>query len=154
VLADRLVVIEDGRLVQTGDPAEVTRRPRTDYVARLVGLNLASGTAHGHAVTLPGGGVLYAAEALAGPCQVAFRPAAVSLFLSRPDGSPRNVWPGVVRGLEPHGDGVRIELADVWGPGTSVVAEITQAALASLQLRPGSPVWASVKASEVDVYPA
>ena len=56
VLADRLVVIEHGRVVQQGRPAEVARRPRTDYVARLVGLNLLAGRATGHRVLLPGGG--------------------------------------------------------------------------------------------------
>ena len=40
VLADRLVVLEDGRVVQEGTPAGGRRAPRTDYVARLVGLNL------------------------------------------------------------------------------------------------------------------
>ncbi len=153
VLADRLVVIEDGRLVQTGEPAEVTRRPRTDYVARLVGLNLAGGRARGHEVRLDGGGVIMARDALDGGCLVAFRPAAVSLFLARPTGSPRNVWMGTVGGLEPHGDGVRVEVTGVWGDA-SLVAEITQAALAELGLRVGGEVWASVKASEVDVYPS
>jgi molybdate transport system ATP-binding protein len=158
VLADRLVVIEDGRLVQTGAPAEVTRRPRTDYVARLVGLNLAAGVARGHDVELDAGGAIVAGGSLDGPCLVAFRPAAVSVFTERPTGSPRNVWSGTIRGLEPHGDGVRVDLAGVWGragseSGGSVVAEITQAALAELDLRVGEPVWAGVKASEVDVYP-
>src|SRR6201999_361432 len=45
VLARNVVVIEDGRVVQRGPVAEVARHPHTDYVARLVGLNLFSGTA-------------------------------------------------------------------------------------------------------------
>jgi molybdate transport system ATP-binding protein len=154
VLADRLIVIERGRVVQSGDPAEVTRRPRTDYVARLVGLNLTTGRARGTAVDLDAGGSLHTADAFDGACLVAFRPAAVSLFLRRPDGSPRNMWPGTIRGIEPHGSGARIDVVDVWGPGSSVVAEITQTALAELELQPGHRVWASVKASEVEVYPA
>ncbi len=39
-LADRMVVIEKGSIVQTGRPAEVTARPRSEYVADLVGMNL------------------------------------------------------------------------------------------------------------------
>src|SRR5439155_11260473 len=50
VLADRLVIIEDGRTVQEGDAATITAQPRTDYVARLVGLNLYRGNASGHTV--------------------------------------------------------------------------------------------------------
>jgi molybdate transport system ATP-binding protein len=48
MLADRLVVIENGRAVQEGDAESVTARPRTDYIARLVGLNLYRGKAEGH----------------------------------------------------------------------------------------------------------
>ncbi|MFC4591440.1 ABC transporter ATP-binding protein [Sphaerisporangium corydalis] len=52
VLADRLVVIENGSIVQEGTSVEVARRPRTDYVARLVGLNLYRGIATGRTVTI------------------------------------------------------------------------------------------------------
>ena len=44
IMADRLVVIENGRVVQQGSPAQVARQPATQYVARLVGLNLYTGT--------------------------------------------------------------------------------------------------------------
>lgn len=153
VLADRLVVIEHGRLVQTGTPLEVARRPQTDYVARLVGLNLLSGTARDHLVSLVGGGEVVLAEHADGAVHVAFRPSAVSLFTAAPGGSPRNVWPGRVIGIEPHGEGVRVEIGGAPGPGTSVLAEITPAAVAALDLRPGVAVWATVKASEVTAYP-
>ncbi|WP_231930126.1 ABC transporter ATP-binding protein [Friedmanniella luteola] len=153
VLADRLVVVEAGRVVQTGTPAEVAARPRTDYVARLVGLNLLAGEGVGAVVRLPGGGVVHGAEAVRGPVRASFRPAAVSLFTRRPEGSPRNVWAGRVAGLEPHGSGVRVEVADAPDPGSSILAEVTAAAVAELDLRPGSPVWATVKAPDVAVYP-
>lgn len=154
VLADRLVVIEAGRVVQTGSPREVARRPRTDYVARLVGLNLYAGQASGHAVTLPAGGVVRLADEVIGEVHVAFRPSAVSLFLQHPAGSPRNVWRGRVRGLEPHGDGVRVDVAGVPEPGSAVLAEVTPAAVADLGLVPDTLVYAAVKASDVEVYPA
>ncbi len=54
MLADRLVVIEDGRAVQEGDAATVTARPRTDYIARLVGLNLYRGQANDRRVLIDG----------------------------------------------------------------------------------------------------
>ena len=98
VLADRLVVIEDGKVVQEGSPQQVARRPRTDYVARLVGLNLLAGRGNGHRVLLSSGGSVELAESASGEVYVAFRPTAVSLFVHRPDGSPRNradlrFWP-------------------------------------------------------------
>ena len=153
VLADRLVVIEHGRVVQQGSPAEVARRPRTDYVARLVGLNLLAGRAVGHQVRLPGGGSVTVAEEVIGEVYVAFIPASVSLFPERPAGSTRNIWPGLIVGLEPHGDGVRVEVGGVPDPASSILAEVTPAAVADLGLGPGASVWAAVKASEIEVYP-
>ncbi|MEU0484558.1 ABC transporter ATP-binding protein [Streptosporangium sp. NPDC006013] len=148
VLADRLVVIENGAVVQQGTPAEVARRPRTDYVARLVGLNLYRGTAAGQQVSV--GEVLFSvAEHLEGPAFVAFPPSAVALYRTRPDGSPRNLWQATIEGIERHGDSVRIHLA---GP-IAAAADVTPAAVADLDLTPGQRVWASVKATETHVYP-
>jgi molybdate transport system ATP-binding protein len=149
VLADRLVIVEDGRVVQEGDAATVTARPRTDYVARLVGLNLYRGTGDGHTVRV-GDLVLTAADAVHGDAFVAFPPAAVALHPRRPDGSPRNTWPATITGLQRHGDNLRIQLD---GPVT-VAADVTPAAAAHLRLAPGQAVWVAVKAAETHAYPA
>jgi molybdate transport system ATP-binding protein len=77
-------------------------------------------------------------------------PRSVSLYADRPQGSPRNVWRGIASSLDSVGDRVRVQ---VEGPVT-LVAEITNAALAELGLVGGEEVWVSFKASEVDVYPA
>ncbi|MEI4273992.1 ABC transporter ATP-binding protein [Klenkia sp. LSe6-5] len=148
-LADRVVVVEDGRVVQEGTPAEVARAPRTDYVARLVGLSLLSGTATGTTVELDGGGRVATGEVAAGPVFVAVRPETVSLYLSRPHGSPRNVWALVLAGATPHGPTVRCDLEGE----VSLTADVTATAFAELGLLPGAQVWASVKASEVAVHP-
>ena len=149
VLADHLVVIEDGRVVQSGTPAEVARAPRTDYVARLVGLNLLLGLADGDQVTLADGVTLTVAQRHRGPVYVALRPSAVALFAEHPHGSARNTWPGRVRSMESRGDTIRVA---VDGP-PSVLVDLTAAAVAELRLVPGNPVWCSVKATELDVYP-
>ena len=47
LLATRIVVLEQGRVAQQGTPAEITSRPATPYVARLVGMNLYAGHAAG-----------------------------------------------------------------------------------------------------------
>ncbi len=153
VLADRVIVIEAGSIVQSGTPAEIARHPATDYVARLVGLNLLSGTAAGTVVTIDPAGEVQLAQPGQGPVQLAFPPTAVSLFTERPTGTPRNLWYGTVAALEPHGDQVRVEVADVPGPGGAVLAEITPAAVADLGLEPGIGVWAGVKASAITAYP-
>ncbi|RKN47894.1 ABC transporter ATP-binding protein [Micromonospora endolithica] len=150
VLADRLVIVEGGRVVQEGDAVTVTARPRTDYVARLVGLNLYRGHAAGHTVRVGDGLTLTVADRLDGEVFVAFRPAAVALHPHRPDGSPRNTWPATVVGVQRHGDNLRVQLD---GP-IAVAADVTPAAAAQLRLAPGQPVWAAVKAAETNAYPA
>ena len=149
VLADRLVVLEHGREVQSGTPTEVARSPRTDYVARLVGLNLYRGVGDEHTIRVNGTAITVA-DPVHGPAFAAFPPAAVALHRQRPDGSARNVWQGRVGHLEQHADTVRVQVeAEV-----SVLADVTTAAVADLGLDIGSEVWVAVKATEVRAYPA
>lgn len=148
VLGDRVVVFEDGRVVQDGAPADLTRHPRTDYVAALVGLNLLRGVASGVEVTVDQGAELVLAHPAEGEVYVAFSPAAVTLSRSRPEGSARNVWRGTVADVETHGDLVRVNVAGE----VDVLADVTPLAVADLGLEPGADVWASVKASEITAY--
>ncbi len=151
MLADRLVIVEDGRVVQTGDAAEITSRPRTDYVARLVGLNLFRGRGDGPVVRLPGDVALTpAATPAPGDVFVVFRPSAVALSAQRPDGTTCNSWPAMVQTVTRHGDNLRIELT---GP-VAVAADVTPSAAAGLQLQSGREVWITVDAAETVSYPA
>ncbi|MFJ5518081.1 ABC transporter ATP-binding protein [Streptomyces griseoluteus] len=151
VLADRLVVVEHGQVVQEGTPTEIARHPRTDYIAQLVGLNLYRGEADGHAVRLDDGPSIATTEDLTGPVFVAFPPVAVTLFRDRPTGvSARNLWRCEVAGLETHGDQIR---ADLTGE-IQLAADLTTAAAAELHLHTGAPVWATVKATQTHAYPA
>ena len=152
VLADHLLVLEGGRIVQSGPPGEIARRPRTRYVASLVGLNLYRGDARDGRVRLHGGGVLVDAEpSVSGPVYLVLRPSAVALHRDRPDhSSPRNTWPGRIAGLETVGDRVRIAVAGE----PDILADVTPDAVADLDLAAGTEVWVSVKASELTVYPA
>lgn len=151
VLADRLVVVEHGRVVQEGTPSDIARHPRTDYIARLVGLNLYRGQADGHTVRLDTGPAITTTEILSGPVFVAFPPSAVTLFRNPPTGSSaRNHWRCEVAGLETHGDQIR---ADLTGE-LPLAADLTTVAAAELDLRPGTTVWATVKATQTHAYPA
>jgi molybdate transport system ATP-binding protein len=149
-LADTLVVLEEGRVVQSGPPADVTARPRSRYVADLVGVNLYRGRASPEGVTLAGGGTFRLAGAAQGDVFVRVHPRAVSLHRREPEGSPRNVWKGVAESLDVEGERVRVR---VGGP-IPIVAEVTPAAVTALDLADGGDVWVSVKAAEVEVYPA
>ncbi len=74
----------------------------------------------------------------------------MTLHRHRPEGSARNVWPGTVASLQPSHDRVRV-LVD-GEPG--VVAAVTPGAVAELGLSKGTPVWMSLKAVDLDVYPS
>ena len=150
ILADRLVIVEDGRITQAGTPTDITSRPATRYVADLVGINLLHGRLDGTTVHLDDGGELTVADddVPRGDVALAIRPQAIALYAERPDGSPRNVWAATVADLEADRDRIRVRLA---GP-ISVTAEVTATAAHTLDLRPGQPVWASIKAVDLSVY--
>jgi molybdate transport system ATP-binding protein len=148
-LADHLAVIEDGRITQQGPPAEVTARPRSSWVAELVGLNLLRGTAAGTQVRLEGGGSLHTADPCSGPVVVTIHPRAVAVHRDRPGGSPRNVLSGEVVDLDVRGDHVRVRVSGQ----VPLVAEVTPQAVAALDLGAGGAVHLAVKATEVRVQP-
>ncbi|RJQ76390.1 ABC transporter ATP-binding protein [Pseudonocardiaceae bacterium YIM PH 21723] len=148
VLADEMVVLEGGVVVQRGTPAEVATHPRTPYVATLVGLNLYRGSLAAGVVTLESGS-LTVTSGEEGEVLVAFPPSAVGLYPARPEGSPRNCWPVTVSEIEPHTGTVRVRLTG----SPDVQADITTAAVAELSLSPGTRLWATVKATEIRTYP-
>jgi len=151
VLADRVVVLEQGRVVQTGPMSEIALRPRSAYVADLVGLNLYRGTARDGLVAIASGGdIVVADRSVQGDVYVSVHPRAVGLHLDDPHGSARNHWPGTVAELDALGDRVRVRIEGA----VPIVAEVTDAAARELHLVPGAAVVATVKATEVAVYPA
>jgi molybdate transport system ATP-binding protein len=152
VLADLVVVLDHGRIAQTGTPAEITSRPRTPWVADLTGTNLFTGTSDANGlVHLDRGGTITAADHRPpGPVFAVVQPRSVSLHRVHPEGSARNTWPGVVSTVEPVGDRYRVEVDAT----PSVVAEVTAAAVREIGLHEGVDVWVAIKATEVDVYPA
>ncbi|MDQ1367164.1 MAG: molybdate transport system ATP-binding protein [Acidimicrobiaceae bacterium] len=149
-LADQLVVIEDGHITQQGALVEVTARPRSPWVATMVGLNLLQGEATGTTVRLTNGALVATATAAHGPAFVAIRPNAVTVHRQHPEGSARNVWPGQAGELNVVGDRARIRIAG----DVPLIAEVTASAVAELRLADGGPLWASVKATDIDTYPS
>lgn len=150
LLADRVVVLEDGRVVEQGPAGVVLSRPRSAFTARFAGLNLVAGVATPDGVRRPDGSVLHGAPADPAPADgseavAVFRPSAVAVHREPPGGSPRNVLAVRVDELEPLGDVVRVRAGDL-------AADVTVAAVADLGLAPGQEVSFVVKATEVDVY--
>jgi len=149
-LGDRVIVLEAGRVVQAGPLVELRERPRSRYVADVVGVNLYRGAADGERIRLHGQGELVAAGHARGEVFAVVHPRAVALHRQEPEGTPRNVLTGTVEHLDVEGDRVRVILAGA----VPVTAEVTPAAVTELELTPGAAVWASIKATEVSVYPA
>lgn len=150
-LADRVLVLDEGRVVQDAPPADVTRHPRSPWVARMLGRNAWPGTATADGLATADGGLLVVANPLPpGTRALAIiAPEAVSVHRDRPSGSPRNVWPGTVREITSSGSRLRVLITSEQAP--DLVAEITPQAAVELGLADGVPVWTSVKATEATV---
>ncbi|MFF7776355.1 ABC transporter permease [Streptomyces tanashiensis] len=150
-LADRVLVLDEGRALQDDSPAEVTRHPRSPWVARMLGRNAWPGTATPDGLALDDGGTLVAADPppAGTPALAIVAPEAVSVHRERPAGSPRNVWPGTVREITASGSRLRVLVTSDVAP--DLVAEITPHAAAELGLADGVSVWTSVKATEATV---
>ncbi len=148
-LADRVAILEAGRIVQTGTLAEVTARPRSRYVADLVGVNLVRGTVSDGVLRTADGASVVIADAAPGDSVAVIRPHSVVLTTEAPTSSARNVWPGTIVDIDRLGDRVRVVID---GP-IPLTAEITAAALDALHLQPGDPVHAAVKATDIEVSP-
>jgi molybdate transport system ATP-binding protein len=148
-LATHLVIIEDGLVVQQGSLSAITTRPRSTYVAELAGVNLLRGRKTGPVFLVDGKVELETVAPVNGEALAVIAPRDVALYLDQPEGSPRNTWRTSVTEIHLLGDRVRIAL----GNPLAITAEITTASLSDMQLTEGTPVWASVKATQIDVYP-
>lgn len=150
LLGDRMVVLEGGRVIQSGTAEELRRQPRSPYVAELFRSNLWRGTSHEGLVTLESGLELVVPEAPSGEVLVSVSPRAVALHGAPPEGSPRNTWQGVVASVEPDHDVMQVRLEGV----VPVTALITAAAASELGLVVGARAWVAIKATEILAYPA
>jgi molybdate transport system ATP-binding protein len=154
MLADRVIVLESGRITEEGPTREVLQRPRSSFAAGLAGLNLIPGTLTSVGIRTEQGQEVAGHQdeeafpnSVGQPGVAAFPPSAVSVFLTDAHGSPRNSFPVTVTDLEPHGDQIRVRAG-------GMSADITPSASAELGLAPGMTVYFVIKAAAVAVYPA
>jgi molybdate transport system ATP-binding protein len=150
LLADTVLVLEDGRIVERGPAADVLARPRSAFAARIAGLNMLVGAWRHDGVDTATGAHLHGIvsgprPSVGEPAVAVFSPAAVSVFREPPGGSPRNALRAVVTEVEPHGDRIRVRAGEL-------SADVTAQAVAELDLVPGAAATFTVKANEVSVY--
>ena len=156
-IADKVIIFERGRIVESGPVRTVLMSPRSDFAARIAGVNLIPGvisepgvlqttwntSVSGTRDTSPGAGAV-----------ALFRPTAVAVHLDAPHASPRNVIPVTIAEMDIHGTTVRVRGTDQPDGSTGLAADITAAAAADLDLAPGQNVYFAVKAQEVELHPA
>ena len=149
LLADRVIVLEEGKVVQSATPDDVRRQPRSAYVAAFAGRNYVRAVVDAGQITVDGStvGLQTADTSVSGPALVTIAPSAIALHRERPAGSPRNVWATQIVGVEALGDIRRVML----GAPLELSADLTPSAVETMSLAIGQEIWASVKATEVHV---
>ena len=158
-LADTVLVLEEGRVVEKGSTAAVLTAPRSKFGARLAGVNLVAGAAGPQGVLTTPWGVAWHGvaepDSVAGPSAVAlFSPAAVAVYRDKPHGSPRNTVAVTVAELDSRGPAIRVRGEEQPDGAPGLAADITADSAAELRLAPGERVYFSVKAQEVTLLPS
>jgi ABC-type sulfate/molybdate transport systems ATPase subunit len=150
-LADRIGVVSDGRLLQTGAARDLLAAPADAFVAGFTGANLLAGVARADAggltaVVLDQGGVAYTTDEGAGRVALAVYPWEISLAAEAPADSAVNHVRAPVLSVVHLGNRARVRV----GP---LVAEVTAASAERLGLREGEQVVASFKATAARLLP-
>ncbi|HEV7854287.1 MAG TPA: TOBE domain-containing protein [Mycobacterium sp.] len=157
-LADRVLVLESGRIVETGSAASVLAAPRSHFGARFAGVNLVSGTAGPDGALNTEWGAAWhgnpAAEVVVGrPAVAVFPPSAVAVYRDKPHGSPRNTVEVVVAELDSRGPALRVRADEQPDGAPGLAADITAESAAELRVAPGERVYFTVKTQEITVHP-
>ena len=159
-LADRVLVMESGRIVETGSTAAVLAAPRSRFGARFAGVNLVAGTAAADGVLDHRVGDRLARQprcrtwSPVQPAVAVFTPAAVAVYRDKPHGSPRNTVEVTVAELDSRGPAIRVRADEQPDGAPGLAADITAESAAELRLAPGDRVYFSVKAQEVGLHPS
>ena len=167
-LADRVLVLEAGRVVESGRVADVLVAPRSDFGARIAGVNLVRGRMVGPGTLCDAAGMnwhgVIAAEDSGSParepitmrqeCVAVFAPAGVAVYREQSHGSPRNSVRVRIAALETTGGVVRVRAAAQADGAAGLSADVTPESVAEMRLQVGEQVWFTVKTQAVGIHPA
>lgn len=158
-LADRVAVLESGRIAELGPTAQILAAPRSRFGARFAGVNLVSGRWGADGALYTDWGTQWHGSAEPGmavgdPAVALFTPAAVAVYRRAPHGSPRNALAVTVAELDSRGPAIRVRGEPQPDGAPGLAADITAEAAAELRLAPGDPVFFTVKAQELTIAPA
>ena len=167
VLGDVAIVLDQGRVVQKGDPADVFHRPATPYLADFLGVeNVFAGTARPIRAEAPdwrdaaknqfaelpvafttGGLTFYAlGDVMPGPAHAIIRAEEVSLSAEPSMSSMQNQFRGTIVEIVPAG---ALSKVTVEASGTAIVAAVTARSVRELSLDVGKEIVAGFKATAV-----
>ena len=156
LLSHKIIVIDGGRIVESGPTEDVIKHPRTPFTARIAGLNMIRGTGEPDAVRQPDGQPIFGMHRTpvsnGDPAVAVFSPTAVAIFTETPHSSARNTFAVTIAEIEPRDEQVRVRAARP--DGATFTADVTAQTIGDLDLYPGREVWYAVKATAVTVYPA
>ena len=167
-LADRVLVLEAGKVVESGRVADVLVAPRSDFGARIAGVNLVRGRMVGPGTLCDAAGMnwhgVIAAEDSGSParepitmrqeCVAVFAPAGVAVYREQQHGSPRNSVRVRIAALETTGGVVRVRAAAQADGAAGLSADVTPESVAEMRLQVGEQVWFTVKTQAVGIHPA
>ncbi len=151
LLGDRIGILSDGKLIQVGDPDEIFRKPRGEFVAKFVGVeNIFSGKSElkkGLATIDIGNVSIEAVTQKEGKVKVCIRPEDILLSKRPIKSSGRNMLQGKITEISDRGTTVKLKV----NVGRELVVIITKRSFLDMKLRIGSEIYASFKASSVHV---
>ena len=157
-LADRVHVIDEGRVIASGDPHELIVQPARERIARLTGVEnllrmrvITTQPAEGTMICTNPTDTVQLAVPVTTSAQpgdevtIGIRASDVILAREEPRGlSARNLLSGTIDAVEPRAPGFDVALDC---GGLRIVAHVTRSAVDALGLRPGVSAWAVLKAS-------
>ncbi|CAN1538033.1 CysA ABC-type sulfate/molybdate transport systems, ATPase component [Mycobacteriaceae bacterium] len=158
-LADRVLVLEEGKVVEVGRVTDVLTSPRSDFGARIAGVNLVRGQLVGPGTLRDAAGVNWHGAPADGSgslqeCVAVFAPAGVAVYRDQPHGSPRNSVRVRIAGLETTGGVVRVRAAAQADGMVGLSADVTPESVAEMRLQVGDEVWFTVKTQAVGIHSA
>jgi molybdate transport system ATP-binding protein len=157
-LADRVVVLEAGHIVESGTSAAILAAPRSPFGARFAGVNMVCGRFGADATLRTNWGTTWHGTpsedmTVDTPAVAVFAPSAVAVYRQEPHGSPRNAVAVTVAELERGGPAVRVRAEEQADGSPGLAADVTADSAVELRLAPGEQVYFVVKTQEVALYP-
>jgi len=153
ILADRIAVINEGKIIQIGKPEEIFRKPKTTFMAEFVGVeNIFKGVAKqkdGLTLFNAGNVEMYAAMPFKGECYASIRPEDIILSESAIKSSARNCIKGEIKKMEDIGKLIRVA---VDCNGLQFIVNVTREAASELKLSIGKEIFLIFKAQNVNLF--